>query len=249
MSKLRSVNTVFWSDPFVENLEVDEKLLYLYLITNEKTNMLGIYEASIKKMSFETGIAKERLETILKGFEGLGKVKYVKNYVILINYMKHQKYNPNMKKAALSIYKELPNELKTIDLNNEEGKPLKAFESLLNHYGMVPKIEDEVEDEKEVEYKLYTQQEFLNDWNEIRSEKLKTPSNLNRIPVFSLNNFNQIAKSYDRSAIQNALRALFGQNEVFTSSMKSNPKHFLEHFETYVQAYNDKDKNVWKKSS
>ena len=53
MSKLRSVNTAFWSDPWVEDLTPSEKLLYIYFITNEKTNMLGIYELSIKKISFE----------------------------------------------------------------------------------------------------------------------------------------------------------------------------------------------------
>ena len=89
MSKLRSINTCFWSDPIIEDLKPDEKLVFIYLITNDKTNMLGIYESSIKKMSFETGVENKRLETILKAFEGLGKVKYNNNYVILKNYLKH----------------------------------------------------------------------------------------------------------------------------------------------------------------
>ena len=36
MSKLRSVSTAFWSDPFIEDLNPAQKLLFLYLITNEK---------------------------------------------------------------------------------------------------------------------------------------------------------------------------------------------------------------------
>ncbi len=101
MSKLRSVSTGFWSDPFIEDLTPSEKLLFLYLITNEKTNMLGIYEASLKKISFETGLNKDVVLNGLKAFESIGKVRYVDNYVIIVNYMKHQNFNTNMKKYEI----------------------------------------------------------------------------------------------------------------------------------------------------
>jgi hypothetical protein len=155
MSKLRSVSTAFWSDPFIEDLTPSEKLLFLYLITNDKTNMLGIYEVSIKKISFDTGLNKDIIEKSLKEFERLSKVKYVKNHIVLVNFMKHQNYNTNMKKSAIDIYNELPNELKDSDLSISKENPIKGFESLLNHYGMVSKyeVEDEIETKDEVEEK------------------------------------------------------------------------------------------------
>ncbi len=134
MSKLRSVSTSFWSDPFIEELVPEAKLLYLYLITNDKTNMLGVYESSIKKMSFETDISKENIKTYLNNFEGFGKIQYVDNYVILVNYAKHQRYNTNMRKSAISIYQALPDSIKLyIELPNDmeslkESKPVKAIE-------------------------------------------------------------------------------------------------------------------------
>ena len=89
MSKLRSINTSIWSDPWIEELTPTEKLLFIYLITNERTNMLGIYESSIKKISFETGINKETVDKALKGFERVGKVKYNNNYQIrFLKYVK-----------------------------------------------------------------------------------------------------------------------------------------------------------------
>ncbi len=151
MSKLRSVSTSFWSDPFIEDLTPNEKLLFLYLITNDKTNMLGIYEVSIKKISFDTGLNKDVIEKALKEFERLSKVKYIKNHIVLVNFMKHQNYNTNMKKSAIDIYNELPNELKNKELSISKDNPLKGFESLLNHYGMVPKVEYEEEEEIELE--------------------------------------------------------------------------------------------------
>jgi len=158
MSKLRSVSTAFWSDPFIEDLTPSEKLLFLYLITNDKTNMLGIYEVSIKKISFDTGLNKDIIEKALKEFERLSKVKYIKNHVVLVNFMKHQNYNTNMKKSAIDIYNSLPKDLKDNSLDISKDNPLKGFESLLNHYGMVSKYEVEVEVEEETELEEETKE-------------------------------------------------------------------------------------------
>ena len=155
MSKLRSVNTAFWSDPLIEELNPKEKLLFLYLITNEKTNMLGIYESSIRKMSFETGLSNTEVEAILKRLEGLGRVKHMGNWVLLVNYMKHQNYNTNMKISALNTYKSLPKELKVNKIQYDIKKPSEGFETLLKCLGTVSKyeIEYEVESETELEQK------------------------------------------------------------------------------------------------
>jgi len=157
MSKLRSLNTAFWSDPFVEELKPDEKLLFLYLIMNEKTNMLGIYESTLRKMSFETGIEMNRCQTILNGFEGLGKVRYMNNWVLLVNFMKHQNYNPNMKKSAIDCYNNLPDNLKIKGLKLNRETPDEAFETLSKAYQTVRK--EEVEYEGEIEEEIETEKE------------------------------------------------------------------------------------------
>ncbi len=151
MAKLRSVSTAFWSDPFIEDLSPKDKLLFLYLVTNEKTNMLGVYEASLRKISFETGLDEKDVINGLKGFERLSKVKYINNYVFLVNFMKHQKFNTNMKKSAIDIYNSLPNSLKNSELNISKSNASESFETLLNRFGMVPKREVEVETKKENE--------------------------------------------------------------------------------------------------
>lgn len=163
MSKLRSLSTAFWSDPFVEGLKPIQKLLFIYLITNEKTNMLGVYELSIKKMSFETGMTEETIEKALKEFETLGKVIYKNNYVILVNFMKHQNYNTNMKKSAIDAYNELPSELKDSEIKVSKSNPLEGFKTLLNHYQRLSKIEVEYEDEYEVEYEDEKEAEKFSD--------------------------------------------------------------------------------------
>jgi hypothetical protein len=153
MSKLRSINTAFWSDTWIERLEPEQKLLFLYLITNEKTNMLGIYESSIRKISFETGLSVDQVNKCLAVFKMYDKVKYIDNHIILLNYMKHQKYNTNMKKSAIDVYNELPIALKVKGLSVNKNNPIESFERLSKGYLMVPKVEVEVEVEDEIEDK------------------------------------------------------------------------------------------------
>ena len=148
MNKLRSVNTRFWEDPFVEGLKPEEKLLFLYLLTNPLTNLIGIYEISEKRMSYDTGLTIERIRKALKAFNP--KVVYTDNYVILPNFLKNQNLNTNMQKGAMKIYDELPNWLK----DSINDKPLKAFESLRNALLNMNRIEYEEEDELKDELKV-----------------------------------------------------------------------------------------------
>lgn len=160
--KLRSINTKFWEDPWVEGLSPKDKLLYLYLITNSKTNMLGIYEVSVSKISFETGLTKIEIDKAFKGFERVKKAYHIDNFIILANFLKNQKMNPNMLKSAKKEHETLPQWL--LDMlfaNGSEG-----FESLTKGFEMVRKIE--VEDESEIEDEIGKEKretEFVKFWD------------------------------------------------------------------------------------
>jgi hypothetical protein len=144
----RSVNTRLWADDWFETLDCDEKLLWLYLLTNQYTNMLGIYEVSISRMCFETGLSKESILKAFERFERDGKAFYLCNrFVFLVNWLKNQSMNTNMEKNASSSLKNLPYELKSelLRLHSE------SFESLSKALVMLPKKEKEKEDEIEIE--------------------------------------------------------------------------------------------------
>jgi len=147
MSKLRSISTAIWSDPYFEDLNAKETLFFLYLLTNSKTNMLGVYEISRRKMLFESKLNNiKELETILEKFKKDKKVFYINNYIFLVNFLKHQRYNLNSKKSAINTYNSLPNifkkkDIKTISstVNANVDEISKSFKSLLKGFGMVSK--------------------------------------------------------------------------------------------------------------
>lgn len=155
MSKLRSVNTHFWSDNYVIDLDPIEKLLFLYLITNESTNMLGIYELHIRKIAFDTGIDKDMVSKIFDRFDADGKASYIDGYVCLHNFTKHQSYNENMKKSALLSFNDLPLEVRNADFIKPLLKDLKPFPK-----GCEPIAEIEVEYELEKEIENIQQNEI-----------------------------------------------------------------------------------------
>ena len=154
--KMRSVNTKFWDDPFIENLSSSEKLLFIYLLTNPLTNLLGVYEITLKRISYDTGLNKE---TISKGLESFGKHKKAfytpDNFVILPNWLKNQRLNTNMKIAVAREFDILPNNLKHSILNNgceRLGNDSEGFRMVMESLGKYEiEIESEIEKEKEIE--------------------------------------------------------------------------------------------------
>lgn len=153
--KLRSVNTRFWDDPFVENLNPTEKLLFLYLLTNPLTNLLGIYEITLKRICYDTGL---KLETVQNGFESFAKGKkayYTKdNYVILPNWLKNQKLNKNMKVAVAKEFNLLPKNIKDSILTNGSERLTNDSEGFRMVMECLDKYEIEIEIENEIEIRI-----------------------------------------------------------------------------------------------
>jgi hypothetical protein len=90
MAKTRGINTKFWSDNWVsESLNPLDRYLFLYFLTNEHTNISGVYELPISAIAFETGLEKVLLQkTMLKRLQP--KLYYHKGWVIIPNFPKHQ---------------------------------------------------------------------------------------------------------------------------------------------------------------
>lgn len=130
MAKNRFINTRFWSDNFVVELNPLDRYLFLYLLTNEHTNICGIYELPLKTMADETGIEKEMLLKMLKRLKS--KIFYIDGWIYLKNFTKHQ--SPS-EKIIIGIEngKKLvpPHILKKIYDMDKVSIPTQVFESEL----------------------------------------------------------------------------------------------------------------------
>lgn len=111
MGKQRAINTDFWTDLWVvDTLNPLDCHLFMYLLTNPQTNLVGAYECSLRIMSFQTGIEKDELARMLKRLEP--KVHYVDGWVILRNGVKHQNYkNMNLRTGILREAETVPSHI------------------------------------------------------------------------------------------------------------------------------------------
>lgn len=113
MTKERIINTKFWDDPYITDLDPTEKLIYIYLLTNPLSNIAGIYELLIKRIASDTGIDKEMILKIFERFERDNKIYYKNNFVFVRNFIKHQRIsNPKIKRGIENVFNALPLEIR-----------------------------------------------------------------------------------------------------------------------------------------
>jgi len=76
MAIYRKINTTFWSDPFICDLDPDKKLFYLYILTNERTKQCGIYDISKRQISFDLSININKVTENINFFSNNGKIMF-----------------------------------------------------------------------------------------------------------------------------------------------------------------------------
>ena len=93
MSKYKPLYSNLWNDPEFENFTVEQKLIFIFLITNSAVEKSGIYKITIKQISFYTDTEKEVINEFINKLINLGKIKYdFENGIIFIkNVFKFQK--------------------------------------------------------------------------------------------------------------------------------------------------------------
>jgi len=114
MASHRYINTKFWTDSYISDLDPTQKYLFLYFLTNPLTNIAGIYEISLKQISFDTGIKMKAVNNILKKFKKDKKITYIDSWIIIANFPKHQEYNrsPLIKTGIETILDKIPQSIR-----------------------------------------------------------------------------------------------------------------------------------------
>ena len=108
--KIRAISSSFWTDPYVRKTPKDVKLLYLYLLTNTFTNMLGIYEMDLDQAAFDLNINKSDVEKAMQTLINDGKVVYYQTYVMIVNRHRHQSLSLSHLVSAANSWNAIPPE-------------------------------------------------------------------------------------------------------------------------------------------
>ena len=89
----RIVDTDFWVDnKVVDMFSPEDKLFFLYLMTNPHTTQLGVYPINRKIMAFELGYSLDSVSVLLDRFENkYGMIRYsaATSEIAIKNYLRH----------------------------------------------------------------------------------------------------------------------------------------------------------------
>ena len=78
MAIYRHVHVEFWKDPKVlEELTPEDKLFFIYLLTNPNTTQIGVYKITKKQIAFELGYSIESVNALMDRFiNNYGFIRY-----------------------------------------------------------------------------------------------------------------------------------------------------------------------------
>ncbi len=108
--KTRIIHTKIWTDGFFLTLSPEEKLLFLYYLTNHHVNIIHLYECHLTVTLMETGLSVDTIKECKTKFEKAGKIYFFQDYVYLKNASKYEKYTGELNEKAKG---KLLNELST----------------------------------------------------------------------------------------------------------------------------------------
>lgn len=84
------IHSAFWSDADIETLNSDQKLAYLWILTNSQMNICGFCHVTTRRFAFETGLSMEILESTISALPRA--LKHFKEHGIIYvrRYIRHQ---------------------------------------------------------------------------------------------------------------------------------------------------------------
>ena len=88
----RIIYTEIWQDNFFSELSKQEKLLFLYYLTNESVNIIHLYRCNNQRASADTGIDTPIILKAQTKFSKENKMFFKNGYVFLKNAHKFEKY-------------------------------------------------------------------------------------------------------------------------------------------------------------
>ena len=145
MAIYRQIHVKTWrQDEWFLDLPPLDKLLFIYLFSNESASVSGLYEAlPIKVMAFETGMDAEYIEAALARFAEAGKVYYEGGWIWVVNLRKYNATSsPTVLRRIASDLADMPEgELKTRYIQYYDGIDMVS----------IPPGEQETEQEQEIE--------------------------------------------------------------------------------------------------
>jgi len=152
MADYRQIHTCIWKDSWFIDLASDHKLLFIYLFSNERANLAGLYDLSLKVIAFETDLDQDTIMEALGIFATADKVLYRGGMVWVPNLLRHNARNITSPKIQAHLRTIISNtrdcELKSLWIEQYNGMVPEPYRM---HTLSIPDPESDSEQEQEQE--------------------------------------------------------------------------------------------------
>lgn len=90
--RTRLIHTKFWKDEYITELNSEEKLLFVYFLTNEHITILHLYYCPDRVIIFDTGIDRGIITKAKQKFEKDKKIFFKNGWIFLRNAHRYETY-------------------------------------------------------------------------------------------------------------------------------------------------------------
>lgn len=108
MSKQRVIKDEMWDDEWFYELDPSEKLVWVFLLTNPRNNIAGVYQLSRRWAANATGFDRDVFDSIITRFVRDSRLKTHEEWVVIVNFHKHQSKNPKVEAGVVRILENTP---------------------------------------------------------------------------------------------------------------------------------------------
>ena len=112
MSKQRIIKDEIWDDEWFYDLDPVEKLVWIFLLTNARCNIAGVYKLNYKWAARMIGLDLDIFQKIINRFVRDERLFLLEDWVVIKNFTKHQAKNPSVIAGIKRTIDELPDDLK-----------------------------------------------------------------------------------------------------------------------------------------
>lgn len=111
MSKQRIIKDEVWDDEWFYDLDPVEKLVWLFLLTNARCNIAGFYKLNLKWGARTVGLDLDVFQKIMARFVRDEKLWMFEEWLVIINFTKHQAENPSVKIGIKRVLESVPDDV------------------------------------------------------------------------------------------------------------------------------------------
>lgn len=122
--KYRQINTNFWEDSYIRKLNPVERLAFIFLFTNDRVNLCGVYELTDDRLCYTLGATLETVNKIKHKFESDSKFLFHNDWVYILNYNEHNCFSkaPNVVSTFMKEFNSIPPEVASHFFSDDKPK-------------------------------------------------------------------------------------------------------------------------------